>query len=363
MAEESRVYGTKYPESVENKDDEPIRDSARVPSEEQMKDGFNELLNHVVAAPPQGDAGSCLFMSHTGTLEWWINRIEGLTNAQKIDLSERYMMNLSKAKVGQSFIKNWRTDNVYRLNANQVHYRNETFPFTKLWWKRDANGERIEAMENEEGAEYGTQGNWVVMLNTLPNADIKLPKFERRVIHADTERNQWSILNAPKDIVSQIKNALETYRSPVNVIYNHHGFWHANVIVGYHDEISTNNCEHVRTFSAVMNKKALDLRKMASETDNPKKKRKYLKKAKKYERQSAEVADELEKRTCSAKGVFYVRDSIYSYSEADMYDYDPTREGEEKRMNSPVILREYQWMELLGNHAFQIYPVLESQRK
>ena len=147
-----------------------------------MIGGFNDLLSYVVTAPEQDDAGSCLFMSHTGTLEWWMNRLKKNSGKNKINLSERYMMNLAKAKVGQSSIDNWRTDNIYRLNKNRIHYRNQSFPFTKSWWKRNEDGQRIgHAAGGDHPDQYshpadgggGLESQWLEVV--LPWGPVYLP--------------------------------------------------------------------------------------------------------------------------------------------------------------------------------------------
>ena len=330
----------------------PDTSKALVPDQNSFKGGFNELLPFVVPAPDQEDAGSCLFMSHTGNIEWWMNKINKRPGT--INLSERYLMNLSKADIGDELVSNWRTDTIYRINATKKNYLNRDFRFTKGHFKV-VNGKRVETTEDDPEAIYGVKYNWLVKYKNIKASPIKMPKFKRNVFFEDPERNQWNVGGAPKDIVKMVKNALKRNKAPVLAIYNHNGYWHANLIVGYNDHANNDGCPFVSKYNQRMNEKADKFIEAANEIEDPKEKRRLQRKAKKYRTRGQKVEDAfVANGGCKERGVFYVRDSIYPMEGNEIYDYDPKREGEESPLNGKVILREYAWLERLSNHAYQI---------
>ena len=145
--QESRlVEGVKY--SYDKS--ESVTTKALMPDDSSFAGGYNKLLSYVVPAPYQDNAGSCLFMSHTGAVEVLVNQ----TRKRNVDLSERYFMNLQKSGIGNESITNWRTDTIYRLNTTGKTYLNKRFRFTKDWYKT-VNGNRVPAKEEEKGAFYG----------------------------------------------------------------------------------------------------------------------------------------------------------------------------------------------------------------
>lgn len=318
--------------------------------------GFNKLLPYVQPSPGQGNAGSCLFMSHTGAIEWWLNKLYQPNSA--IKLSERYMMNLSKAGIGEDLMKDWRTDTVYRLNKTGIHYLNESYRFTKDWYRPAPQSQRIPAQPQSAGAFYSELYNWVIELNTLGAADFSLPKFEREVIFADPAANQWNVDIAPVDIVERVKEALRKREAPVLVMYNHMGFWHVSTVFGFNDYASTKGCPFVSAFGPYMRERAQQLTDEALQTDDPKQRRSLLNKARTFQQRGDLVENSFEQSGgCQDKGVFYVRDSLYPDESMPLYDYDLKRSGEEEHLNLPLISREYAWLERLSNHVIQIYVV------
>ena len=335
------------PEGFDNIDTEAL-----LPSEDTFKGGYNKLIPYVLPSPYQENAGSCLFMSHTGVIEVLMNQ---KLNTNKIDLSERYLMNLAKDKVASEKVKNWRTDTIFRSNAKLKSYLNKDFRYTKGFYKV-VNGKRVKANEQEQGATYGIKYNWVVDYKNIKANAVKLPNFQREVIFKDKDENQWNINGAPKNIVSLIKTAIRKRNAPVLVIYNHHGFWHANFILGFNDKASSDGCKFVSTFEESMNKRADEIVEEANQAQTSKEKEKLLRKAAKFRKRGKEVNDAyLANGGCRGKGIFYVRDSIYPQESMPFYDYDLERQGEEKNLNAPIIVREYEWVERLANHAIQIY--------
>ncbi len=357
LSEERRFsWGWKYP----NPEDDPeernlplIQTKALLPNEDSFKGGYNQLLSHIVAAPSQENAGSCLFMSHTGATEVILNQRE----QRSFNLSERYFMNLSKASIGDTLVTNWRTDTIYRLNQTRRFYLNKDYRFTKGWYKKNQDGRRVPALENEEGALYGVPYNWIVQWEELTNKPfLSLPYFKRQILFADPNQNQWNVGTAPRDIVTRVKKAIKEKNSPVIVIYNHIGSWHAVMIAGFNDQASSGNCPFVSSYNEKMNQRANAIVEEANRQVNPKIKRKLLRKAAKFRTRGQVVQTAFqEKGGCQGQGVFYVRDSIYPQKGNPLYDYDLEREGEETPLNAKIILREYEWLELLSNHAILIY--------
>lgn len=345
--ESDLIEGIKYSDDKT----ESVSTKALVPTSDSFLGGFNDLLPFVVPAPYQDNAGSCLFMSHTGAVEILLNK----KTKRITDLSERYFMNLQKSGVGESEISNWRTDTIFRLNQTNKIYTNQNFRFSKGWYKTK-NGTRVQAKEEEKGAFYGTRYNWIIDLKSLSKTpSIKVPELEREVIFADPAQNQWNVGTAPNDIVARVKNALKKNKAPVVVIYNHVGFWHANIIVGYNDKTSSNGCPFVSNYNEKMNNRADEIIEEASQVKDPKQRRKLERKAANFRRRGQSVHDAyLAKGGCSDKGVFYVRDSIYPKKDQPLYDYDLSKTGEEEHLNASIILREYEWLERLSNHAIQI---------
>ncbi len=353
-ATSGQIYlkGLKFAENPEVEGEIPSMSKAMRPGPLSYAGGMNKLLPYVMPSPYQDNAGSCLFMSHTAVAEWWLSK---LGQGQKIDLSERYFMNLSKAGIGDELISDWRTDTIYRLNSTTQMMRNADFPFMKAWYSYDQSGDRVFAGPNTPGAYYGPAANWIIGLDHLSGAPIPMPHFSRTVLHADPQGSQWAVNSTPDNIVELMKEWFDKYEAPLIVIYNHHAFWHAVMVVGYNDHVSSENCEFTTTFTDTLLKKAQESRTLAEQTQDPDEKRRLLSKARRDERRALEVRVEMNKRGgCRGKGVFYVRDSLYPDSSLPLYDYDPTTEGEEEHLVAPIILREYEWAERLANHVIGI---------
>lgn len=335
----------------------PISTKALLPDTSDFNGGMNHFLPYMMPTPDQENAGSCLFMSHTAATEVLVNRERDLSGLDNLDLSERYFMNLSKADIGGDLITDWQTDTIYRLNKTGKMYTNEVYPYIKGWYKTGADGLRIFANENDQGAFYGVRANWVIDLNQLSKKPfIRLPKFEREVLFQDPKGNRWNVTSAPDDIVERVKKALDKKTGPVVVIYNHTGFWHAVMVGGYNDTVTNHGCPFVSEFPNRMKGRAQQIREEADQTQDPDAKKKLLSKARLFDKRATQVEESYNKAGgCSERGVFYVRDSIYPTESMPLYDYDPKRSGEESNLNAPVILREYDWLRHLSNHVIHIY--------
>lgn len=354
--DQSLIIGAKFPNSI-NEGTAPVYSKAIVPDQNSFKGGFNGLLKHILPAPDQENAGSCLFMSHTGNVEWWYSKLSGdKQTSEKRNLSERYFMNLSKEGLDDD-LDYWPTDMIYALNKRGEIFRNEDYRYAKGWYKK-IDGKRVEAKPDEEGAHYGISYSWMSLYQDIDAKMVKLPEFQREIIFRDPSDNRWNVTTAPKDIVTRIKSALKKRNAPVLVIYNHIGYWHANLVVGYNDNADSKGCPFVSNYDRLMNKRADEIAEEANEAQTEKEKKRLLRKAKKFRKRGNQVQVSFDSNGgCKNKGTFYVRDSIYPNESMPLYDYDLSKVGEEKHLNSKVILREYEWAENLLNHAFQIYPL------
>lgn len=335
----------------------PKVEKTQILDRNDLSTGFNDLLPYILPAPNQGNAGTCLFMAHTGVIEWWLAKLAQVQYPKingDFDLSERLSANLKTLGTGDQLIENWRTDTIYRFNQLGYSYLNRDYPFTQGWYKRDARGVRVPAREGDQDASYGINYNWIPEFHDLVAPKVYLPKFKRAVFYADPKQNQWNIGGAPTDIVQQVKEALRQKRSPIITIYNHMGYWHTVVILGYNDSLE-HNCAYVNAFPSYMSERASQLRIDAENSDDPKTRRKLLGKARKFESRGKEAQNLFKKQGgCHKKGVFYVRDSIYSDKTLPLYDYDPSHNGEEMHYSATVIAREYQWLSIFANHIYQI---------
>lgn len=346
-----KVLGTKYPNSAEE-GTVPIKTYAIVTRD--LPSGFGDLVPYILRSPDQDEAGSCLYMAHTGIAEWWLARLNPTVSRAPdgpIDLSERYLMNLE-----DNDITNWRTDTIYLLNRHdQKAALNRSYRFTKGWYKEDSSEHLVRAKPHESGSSYGTSYNWIDERASIVGDLVSLPHFKRDVIFADPTSNQWNMGVAPRDIIETVKGALSSNRAPVLVIYNHMSYWHAVFIVGYSDTQSSGNCSFVeKTRQHFVKKLDEDRNALAAATTDEERTR-LRAQLDKDEKLRTNLENGYEAGGgCRGKGVFFVRDSIYEDPDGPMYDYDPTQRGEEAHYNKTVILREYEWLEYLANHIVQI---------
>jgi hypothetical protein len=351
----TEVVGVKLPNSA-LEGTEAVRVSALTALPSAKLAGFTELLPFALRAPNQGEAGSCLYMSLTGIAEWWLARLHpelARDPEGPIDLSERYLMNVAGLEEGSNGVDNWKTDSVYLFNRAGGAPRNVDYRFTKGWYVRDSGGNVVAANRNAEGAQYDENYNWVDEIPSKAQL-VPLPKFQRTVLFADPASNQWNTGVMPADIVDRIKTALRTNKAPVHVIYNHFGYWHATVILGYDDEGDNQNCKFVNRFMLYMEKQAADLRAQAAAEADSAKKEALLKRALKSETAASGTRNAFERGGGCHKGYFYVRDSIYGDPQGPIYHYDPANPSADSPYVKPVVMLEYDWVRTMANHATQI---------
>lgn len=350
------VVGTKFPDLGD--EGEPVSVSVRAPEAGRLN-GFTELLPFSLRSPNQSEAGSCLYMSLTGIAEWWLARLhpgELRTPDGPLDLSERYLMNVAGFSEDSNGIANWKTDSIYLFQREGGALRNADFRFTKGWYAKDRQGNIRPARPGQPGASYGTSYNWIEARPRPGTFElVRLPRFRREILFADPASNQWNTGVAPFEIVDKIKAALREKKAPVHVIYNHFGFWHATVILGFDDEQDNQSCAFVRRFLGTMPKKAEGYRSEAERTKDPSERARLLRVAEKTERAYRGAKGAWDSGGgCHPKGVFFVRDSIYGDPNGPVYDYDRSRKGEEAPYGKSTVLLEYDWIRTLANHVVQI---------
>ena len=307
------VWGAKFPNSAEE-GTEPVVTSVMAPMTNKKLGGFDELVPYVLPSPNQEDAGSCLYMSLTGIAEWWMARLNPAMSRAPggpLDLSERYMMNMAGLDEATLPVKNWKTDSmlVYNHTGQSVH--NDSYRFTKGWYKSDEDGDYVQGEEEGVKSDYGTPYNWIHETDKITEGFIALPKFEREVLFADPESNQWNVGIAPTNLVDTIKKKLKERRAPVHVLYNHYGYWHAVNIVGFNDNMSSQGCTFVEGMRNYMGEQPTKLRAKAAAAKDPKEKERLLKLAKKWDKTSKRLEDSYAAQGgCHPQGMFYVRDSL-----------------------------------------------------
>jgi len=319
--------------------------------------GFNQLLPFVMPSPNQEDAGSCLYMAVTGNVEWWLNYLnpnEPRVMDGKNDLSERYLMNMAGIEEEESPVKNWRTDTVYLYNQHAA-VLNSDYPYTKGWFK-EVDDQRVIAKPEEKESNFGTGYNWISEIEILKPPKIELPKFEREILFADQDKNQWNVGVTPENIVQKVKEALKVNQSPVLITYNHYGYWHVHMIVGYDDNEDSRGCTFTKETAPYLKDKANKWLIEADKETDPKIKEKLTKKANTYLKYSDSINKTMDEIGCN-KGVFYVRDSLYSDPEGQNYTYHTNSNNDDRFYAKKVILREYEYLRALANHIIQIKPL------
>ncbi|NBW80462.1 hypothetical protein EBR21_01790 [bacterium] len=296
-------------------------------------------------------------MTLTGIAEWWLARLNPYASRASngpLDLSERHVINASGLKKYTKNVENWKTDSIEILNAAGQGILNSAYPFTKGWYREDSNGDIFPASQHQNGSSYGVIINWFDNLKSVTKGFVDLPKFSRTVIYSDPDSDQWNVGLNPPGIVEQVKNALVENQAPVQVIYNHEGYWHSVFVVGFDDQRDSRHCGFVENSIKYFDDMAREWTAKAETSGSAKKRTEYLNKAKDSRKRSNKLkASYQQAGGCRNQGVFYVRNSEF-YGFEGTYDYDPSNSGEESAYAPKVMLFEYEWLEHLANHVIQI---------
>ncbi|MEK7355300.1 MAG: hypothetical protein AAB250_02545 [Bdellovibrionota bacterium] len=318
--------------------------------------GETTLLPFVLRAPDQTEAGSCLYMSLTGAAEIWLAKLSPQlprTADGPLDLSERWLMNTAGDGTYNQGIQRWRVDSVYLFNNMKEMATNAAYRFTKGWYEVDSKGHYVRSSSTTAGAKYETLFNWFDDRGLAGAERVKLPVFSREILFEDPAHDSWNVGVAPNTLVEEIKTALRKTKAPVQVIYNHFGYWHANLVVGYDDDKSTDGCGFVegsrRFFNGERMKDSPTPPTQAELDRMAERKKLYVATAKKI---NASIAS---RPPCNPKGIFYVRDSIYVDEAQPDYAYDPSAGAAGLgKYSIPIVELEYSFVTHLANHALVI---------
>ncbi|MBF0299309.1 MAG: hypothetical protein HQK51_11350 [Oligoflexia bacterium] len=291
----------------------------------------NKLLPYTLAAPNQLGAGSCLYMATTGAVELLVNQQKNITYDPNLydgdyDFSERYLMNLYVNGYNNLY------DLVYKINVAGGMLLNKDYRFTMGYYKKNLLGKLVKTYASDKKAIYGETYNWINEYSNsgLSKKIVPLNKLDRELIF--TNSNRWNVGVMSGTTVQKIKDKLDQYKAPVVVIYNHYGYWHAVVIVGYNDNVEIAGCPFVDSTLAYFKKNGNNT--YYNKIVNAKKK---------------------DGGCNTSRGVFYIRDSIYNGREDRViYNYDLNKAGEEKYYAARIIKKSYHWIKYLGNNAFVI---------
>jgi hypothetical protein len=346
-----QVRGIKFPNSPKE-GTQPILSNAIAPVRVQDLRGFNQLLPFVTPSPDQEDVNSCMLMSLTGIVEWWVHRANNQTRFVQngpFDLSERWWMNLSTKERYTDQVSYWFTDAIYLFNSAPAA-SNREYPFKKGWYV-ETEEDIYPARPGQQKATYGGRYNWIDETNKVKGPFIKTPTLGRKVLLRNPEENPWAIGEAPEDIVQKVIAAFQKYQSPIQVIYNHEGYWHAVYVIGYDENMSSMNCPFTSESLASFQK---EVDKSTAEGD--------IKRARKFQRYIRELNEALQSGGgCNPKGMFYVRDSQYSDPSEEIYVYDPANPQANRPYSKRIVLREFDWIRTMANHVSVIYPTQRSR--
>jgi hypothetical protein len=335
-----------------------VRTLALSPDEGASLPGFSDLTQNILAAPDQEDAGTCLYMSLTGIMEWWATRLNpSLARAADgdLDLSERFTVNMASSMGSQAGVRNWKTDSVEIFNKLGYAVTNRSYRFAKGYYRQSPRG-YVSADPSDPTATFGTPFNWINQVASTTLEKVKLPHFSREVLFADPQGDQWNIGVAPEGLVDLIKQRLVERKAPIHVIYNHYGYWHATVLLGYDDEGDSQQCQFVEGFRKHMKENPARLRQKAAEETSVERRNELLGQARAQDSVSRRIEAAWSRGGgCRGKGVFYVRDSIYGSEDQPTYDYNPALPDAKGRYSKRLITLEYDWVKYLANHAVQIY--------
>lgn len=316
------MVGIKMPNTPEGGEPSVSVNFELTPEPTALKDRFmvsdpfqkhESLLPYVFSSPNQYDAGSCAYMAATGTMEILLNQKDKITKLDynsKNNLAEPFLMNLGGSKIPYFF-----TDSVYHFNNAKAALPDKFMPFSL---NRSSSAKK----------------NWdaVIPKDWRSNA-IEVPRIERTVLFYDPPRSsssKWEVGLMDQAIVERIKYALRSTDAPVLVVYNHNGYWHVSIIVGYDDTQEHGECPMVKAGM------------------------KALKKQGKSGHISRIEAHMKKLGGCSKKGVFLARDSIYPGSSSDEpYTYGGAKSN--GRYSRRIVKREYEWIHYLSNHVTSVY--------
>lgn len=176
---------------------------------------YTELLDYVQEAPDQGGSGTCLFVASTGAMELIANKKSGVINPSpygRYDLSESFLIHAPAYKSSGKFF--WERPVLKFNHGYGIHI--DEWPFD-AW---EGTNPSQDVWNDRDWSRYNK---------------IELPKVDTFPLFV--KGNRWSTGVLSEENITQIKEALWKYKTPVLVNYNDNKFWHVVLIVGYDDEL------------------------------------------------------------------------------------------------------------------------------
>ena len=297
----------------------------------------NDLDPYVLASPNQYDAGSCLFMSNTGAMEILMSQhtpVEDIAYNGDTDLSERYLM-AAYYHTSTADVPYWLTDLVYTFESMGGSLLSRDYNFCIGYCVDDANGDAQPAKASDKDAYATAYYNWFDMMPTdWQSLLVPTPPVDRTVIFANPNRGSdsyWDVALFDDDTIEQIKYELRTKNAPVVTIFNLHGWWHSNIIIGYDDTAIYDGCASVQDAADYYREQGMTSYANAVE---------------------AHVAE----TGCSDRGKFYVRDSIYEGGSAEGdYDYSWGSVSYDDKYSRRITGLSFDWAKHLANHAYTVH--------
>lgn len=182
-----------------------------------LPSSYTELNDYVIEAPNQGAVNTCLFMAATGAMEILLNKQADHKRPKKgseFDLSERYTIT-ERSSPRRS--KSWFEDAFLKFDSG-VAVRARDLPF--------------ESFDEYGNIDYRVW-NTPAAFNAAPR--IRLPKVDTVYLFSVGNKYSRNVLN--ESHLTQVKEALVKYRSPIIAVGNDEDYWHVTVITGYDDDL------------------------------------------------------------------------------------------------------------------------------
>lgn len=189
----------------------------------KLPPSHTSLLKYVQEAPDQGDTATCLYMATTGAIELLLNKHYNITNPRAgdiHDISEVYTINQRASYSGS-----WHQTAIPRFNLGWAIHHNDL----------------VFKAKNEDGTNNTSVWRRPSDWNKLPKMSIKENFTSKRLFVRG--KNRYSKYVIQKGDIDLIKQTLNETNSPILINYNHDGWWHAVLIVGFDDE-ATGTCLH-----------------------------------------------------------------------------------------------------------------------
>ena len=192
---------------------------------------YTDLLQYSTKAPDQAETNSCLFVGSTGTMEILYNKHFNLTNGNRVDLAEQYIMWVNSGN-GYS----WLDSVVLGFNNSGKAVLNKDLPFY-AW---NDNGSIHDVWSYPRG------------FSNLPTIEIPFDVGSKKLFHKG--RNRWATYVLTQKDIELVKESLVKYESPILINYNDEGFWHVINIIGYDDNVEGQCYDYTPTNECAKNK-------------------------------------------------------------------------------------------------------------